>query len=170
MRVNMQWRWSLVTIRRYSGSSNYRLSKSVSNYLKLNGVVKAHSTFGEIGTLNQSSINQPTGLVRDYVIVRDNGFDLGVESSTVPDSRNYNRTPHEPDHDWWHSQPDKFLLNPDYLISVSLRTHNTEMRVFTKPAFVESANHKDTKMSMEQQRRNVNGNDFVEMNTKVLGT
>lgn len=113
-----------MTIRRYSELIKLPTFEERFRYLKLNGVV-AHSTFGGNRYLNQEFYKSANWLeVRDYVIVRDNGFDLGVEFDdyripgtiivhhmnpiTIDDIINQT----------------EFLLNPDYLISVSLRTHN----------------------------------------------
>jgi hypothetical protein len=129
-----------VTIRRYSELIKLPTFEERFRYLKLNGVV-AHSTFGGNRYLNQEFYKSANWLeVRDYVIVRDNGFDLGVEFDdyripgtiivhhmnpiTIDDIINQT----------------EFLLNPDYLISVSLRTHNGIHygdEGILKPAFVE---------------------------------
>lgn len=92
-------------------------------YLKLNGVV-GQETFGFDRYLNQQFYrhNPKWKSVRDFVIIRDNGCDLGVEGYDI----------HGPIlvH---HMNPltlqdieeeSDFLLNPEYLISTILNTHN----------------------------------------------
>lgn len=129
-----------MTIRRYSELIKLPTFEERFRYLKLDGVV-AHSTFGGSRYLNQEFYKSANWLeVRDYVIVRDNGFDLGVEFDdyripgtiivhhmnpiTVDDIINQT----------------EFLLNPEYLISTRLRTHNALHygdESILRPAFVE---------------------------------
>lgn len=92
------------------------------NYLKLDGVV-GKETFGFDRIFNQQFYKSKEWLrVRDFVIVRDNGCDLGVEGHEIygkilihhmnpislDDIRNVT----------------DFLLNPEYLISTITNTHN----------------------------------------------
>ena len=92
------------------------------NYLKLGGKVGSE-TFGYDRYLNQKFYHSyEWQRIRDYVIIRDNGCDLGIDGyfiqggiilhhmNQVEPIDYINRT------DW--------LLNPDYLICVSLDTHN----------------------------------------------
>lgn len=92
------------------------------NYLKLNGVV-ANETFGFDRYLNQRFYKSSEWKkIRQQIIIRDNGCDLGCK-----------------DHDIYgqiiihHMNPiliediennPEILLNPEYLISVSIETHN----------------------------------------------
>lgn len=91
------------------------------NYLKLNGRV-GEETFGCHRYLNQVFYHSKEWRrIRDFVIVRDNGCDLGVSGYdifgkilihhmnpiTADDIRNRS----------------DYLLNPDYLICVSHMTH-----------------------------------------------
>lgn len=91
-------------------------------YLKIGGSVGSE-TFGFDRYLNQTFYNSKEWKsVRDFVIVRDNGCDLGVEGYDIH-GRIYIH----------HMNPiivkdiitaSEFLLNPDYLISTTHNTHN----------------------------------------------
>lgn len=91
-------------------------------YLKLSGVI-GEETFGFDRYLNQQFYTSELWKsVRNKVIIRDNGCDLGVEGHeiqkqilihhmnpiTIGDIRSMS----------------KFLLNPEYLISTTHETHN----------------------------------------------
>ena len=91
-------------------------------YLKLDGII-GDSTFGFDRYINQRFYRSKEWLsVRDFVIVRDEGMDMG--------------TPDHPIHGRilvHHMNPisikdisdaTEFLLNPEYLICVSHNTHN----------------------------------------------
>ena len=92
------------------------------NYLKLSGNV-GKETFGFDRYLNQKFYKSPEWLsVRDYVIVRDNGCDLGIAGREI-----YGRILVH------HINPitkedilsnSKFLFDPEYLISTMDSTHN----------------------------------------------
>ena len=91
-------------------------------YLKLDGRVGAE-TFGFDRYLNQAFYKSDEWLsIRDYVITRDNGCDLGVEGYEI-----YGRIIIH------HMNPitkedilqrSKFLINPEYLITTIKRTHD----------------------------------------------
>lgn len=91
-------------------------------YLKLGGVV-GRSTFGFDRWVNQRFYSLPEWKsVRDFVILRDNGCDLGIlgleiysgllvhhmNSMTVDDIRH----------------KEEWIIDPNFLITTSLRTHN----------------------------------------------
>ena len=91
-------------------------------YLMLGGMV-GESTFGFERYLNQNFYNtrEWKSLRRD-IIIRDNGCDLGVDGFSIPSKIIIH-----------HMNPiavndivdcSDFLMNPEYLICVSLRTHN----------------------------------------------
>lgn len=105
-------------------------------YLKLNGQV-GKDTFGFDRWLNQIFYRDPEWKsIRDYVIVRDNGCDLGVDGYEI----NGRILVH-------HMNPitkmdiverTEYLLDPEYLISTVHRTHNAihygdESLLFTMP-------------------------------------
>ena len=91
-------------------------------YLRLNGRV-GEDTFGFDRYLNQVFYrSQKWKSVRDYVIVRDNGCDLGIEGREIRGKVYIH-----------HMNPitlediereSAFLLDPEYLISVTHDTHN----------------------------------------------
>lgn len=91
-------------------------------YLRLDGVV-GEDTFGFDRYLNQTFYrSQRWKRVRDQVIIRDNGCDLGIEGHEI-----YGKVLIH------HMNPitirdieneSDFLLNPEYLICVTHNTHN----------------------------------------------
>lgn len=109
-------------IRTYSELITISNYKDRYNYLKLMGSV-GDSTFGFDRYLNQSFYTSKEWLsIRDQVIIRDNGCDLGVEGYEIH-GRIYIH----------HMNPilpkdivdtTEFLLNPEYLITTTHETHN----------------------------------------------
>ena len=109
-------------IRRYSELSRLKSFKDRYEYLQLSGSVGA-DTFGFDRCLNQVFYKSSEWKsVRDFVIVRDNGCDLGIEGHEI-----YGKILIH------HMNPisvedilkrSDFLLNPEYLISTILTTHN----------------------------------------------
>lgn len=109
-------------IRTYTELSRLTTFKERYQYLKLNGSVGA-DTFGFDRYMNQNFYrSREWKSIRDQVIVRDCGCDLGVEGYEIH-GRIYihhmnpilledieNRT--------------EFLLNPEYLITTTHNTHN----------------------------------------------
>jgi hypothetical protein len=91
------------------------------NYLKLNGRV-AEETFGFDRWLNQVFYRSPQWKrIRNQVIIRDNGCDLGIVGRDIPD-RIYVH----------HMNPlllndiknqTEYLTNPNFLICTSFMTH-----------------------------------------------
>jgi len=92
------------------------------NYLSLRGVV-ANETFGFDRYLNQKFYrSQEWKRVRDYVIIRDHGCDMGLPGHEIHDQiivHHMNPISLEE----IENNPE-ILLDPDYLICVSLETHN----------------------------------------------
>lgn len=108
-------------VKTYSELSKLKTFDERFRYLKLNGQVGS-DTFGFDRYLNQKFYNsQMWRRVRDQIIVRDNGCDLGIDS--------------EPIHGIvivHHINPlmleditelTEYVLNPEYLICVSDKTH-----------------------------------------------
>lgn len=92
------------------------------HYLSLKGQ-PFDQTFGQERYLNQRFYNSAEWRrIRNLVIVRDNGCDLGIEGRELH-SRIYihHMNPMRPE-DLLEFNPD--VLNPEYLISVSHNTHN----------------------------------------------
>lgn len=109
-------------IRTYSELSQLDTYKERFLYLKLDGAV-GHDTFGFDRYLNQKFYQSiEWKRIRDQVIVRDNGCDLGVDGYDIH-ARIYIH----------HMNPilpkdivdqTEFLLNPEYLICTTHSTHN----------------------------------------------
>ncbi|MBQ8134796.1 MAG: hypothetical protein IJ192_10395 [Clostridia bacterium] len=109
-------------LRTYKELSRLKTFEERFAYLQLKGVI-GKETFGFDRVFNQMFYHsQEWKSIRDKVIIRDNGCDLGVSGYDIygkivihhmnPISMNdiENRT--------------DFLLNPDYLICTTLNTHN----------------------------------------------
>lgn len=111
-----------MSIRTYSELSKLRTFKERYEYLKLSSVV-GEDTFGYDRYLNQQFYKSKAWKrVRDQVIIRDNGCDLGIDDRYI-NSRIYVH----------HMNPitksdiinlTEYLLNPEYLICVSKNTHD----------------------------------------------
>lgn len=91
-------------------------------YLQLSGKV-GKDTFGFDRYLNQNFYRSAEWKrVRDQVIVRDNGCDLGIEDRMIPGKILIHHMNPIAAHDILDATD--ILLNPEYLISVSHITHN----------------------------------------------
>lgn len=111
-----------MSIRSFSELSKLKTFEERYQYLRLDGVV-GEDTFGFERYLNQTFYrSQRWKKVRDQVIVRDNGCDLGIEGHEI-----YGKVLIH------HMNPitildieneSDFLLNPEYLICVTHNTHN----------------------------------------------
>ena len=111
-----------MNIRSYSELISFETFEERFNYLKLKGEV-GKETFGFDRYLNQIFYKDPEWLrVRDKVIVRDNGCDLGILDREI-----YSRILVH------HMNPitkedilskSKYLLDPEYLICASKNTHD----------------------------------------------
>lgn len=109
-------------IRNYTELSSLETFEERFDYLKLGGAVGAE-TFGYERYLNQKFYRSPEWKrVRDEVILRDNGCDLGCEGYLIPSRIIIH-----------HLNPIDIsdielvtanLLNPEFLICVSHDTHN----------------------------------------------
>lgn len=109
-------------IRTYSELITLRTFKDRFEYLKLDGIV-GEETFGFDRYMNQIFYkSREWTSVRQSVIIRDNGCDLGVEGYEIHgkilihhmNPINLSDIVHKTDE----------LLNPDYLITTVLSTHN----------------------------------------------
>lgn len=110
------------TIRTYSELARLPTFEERFEYLKLSGEVGA-DTFGFDRYLNQIFYRSAEWKrVRDMVIIRDNGCDLGMEGNEIFGRvLIHHMNPVSIDDIKNRSQ---ILLDPEYLISVSHRTHN----------------------------------------------
>lgn len=111
-----------MNIKTYSELSKLTTFEERYRYLRLGGRV-GEETFGFDRWINQMFYKDPEWLkIRDEVIIRDNGCDLGIEGREI-----YSRIIVH------HMNPitkadildrSEFLLNPEYLICTVKNTHN----------------------------------------------
>lgn len=109
-------------IRSYTELSALKTFEERFRYLQLNGVV-AEETFGFDRIINQRFYRSPEWRsIRDRVIIRDNGCDLGIEGHEI-----FGRVVIH------HMNPVRLkdfdelsdiLLNPEYMIATTHATHN----------------------------------------------
>ena len=110
------------TIRTYSELVQLPTFEERFRYLKLDGLV-GKDTFGFDRYLNQEFYRSKEWKeVRDFVIVRDNGCDLGMDGYEIAGRIYIHHMNPITVNDIVHSSD--FLLNPDYLICMSHNTHN----------------------------------------------
>lgn len=110
------------TIRTYSELMRLPTFEERFRYLKLDGLV-GKDTFGFDRYLNQEFYRSKEWKeVRDFVIVRDNGCDLGMDGYEIVGRIYIHHMNPITVNDIVHSSD--FLLNPDYLVCVSHNTHN----------------------------------------------
>lgn len=109
-------------IRRYSELSRLKTFKERYEYLRLNGKV-GEETFGFDRYLNQIFYKSDEWkAIRDFVIVRDDGCDLGVKGYEIRGRiLIHHMNPILPEDILKRSD---LLLNPDYLITTVISTHN----------------------------------------------
>lgn len=125
------------SIKRYSELIKLRTFKERFEYLRLNGNV-CEDTFGYNRYLNQIFYKSPEWLrIRNYVITRDNGCDLGIPEREIRGTRILIH----------HMNPitekdilnrSDYLLNPEYLITTIKVTHDaihygTEELLYSDP-------------------------------------
>lgn len=92
------------------------------HYLKLDGVV-GRSTFGFDRWINQYFYRRPEWKsVRDFVIVRDNGCDLGIFGFEIHSGLLVHHMNPITAEDIQHGE--EWIVDPNFLITTSLRTHN----------------------------------------------
>jgi hypothetical protein len=108
-------------IRRYSELRDLTSIYDRYDYLKLTGVV-GKATFGFDRYLNQVFYRSPEWKrIRNIVIVRDNGCDLGIEGFEIHDRILVHHM--NPINVRDISQRNRDVLNPEFLICTSLMTH-----------------------------------------------
>lgn len=110
-------------IRTYSELSKIKTFKDKYNYLKLGGNV-CDETFGFDRYLNQMFYkSEEWKRVRNYVITRDNGCDLGDPNHKIIDDKilvhHMNPITKEDI-----IEKNEIIFNPDYLITTSKKTHD----------------------------------------------
>jgi hypothetical protein len=111
-----------MNVRTYSELSKLETFEERYQYLKLDGAV-GKETFGFDRFINQSFYrSHEWKAIRDFVIVRDGGCDLGVEGYEIRGKIFiHHLNPILPKDIEAQSE---FLLNPEYLISAAHLTHN----------------------------------------------
>ena len=93
-------------------------------YLRLNGKV-AEETFGPERQINQEFYHSGIWLpLRDRIIARDNGRDLGLIGYDIPDGVTIIVHHLNPITIRDIIEQTDFLLNPEFLITTTLNTHN----------------------------------------------
>lgn len=124
-----------MAIKTYSELCKFSTFNERFNYLRLNGKV-GDSTFGSARYLNQKFYREDAEWleVRDLVIIRDNGCDLGIIGHEITGYRDPKTGRYiKPTILIHHLNPltkedilqrTQFLLDPEYLICVTLNTHN----------------------------------------------
>ena len=123
-------------IRTYSELITLPTFKDRFNYLQLNGLV-GKETFGFDRYLNQQFYkSQEWKRIRDIVILRDNGCDLGVEGYEIRGRILIHHMNPITDYDIQNNS--KILLDTEYLICVTHNTHNAihygdESLIYTGP-------------------------------------
>lgn len=112
-----------IMIRSYSELSKLETFEDRFNYLRLNGQV-GRDTFGFDRIFNQRFyLSREWKRIRDHVIVRDNGCDLGVEGYEIHGQRIVIHHLNPISLEDIEKQTD-FLLDPEYLITTIHSTHN----------------------------------------------
>jgi hypothetical protein len=108
--------------RSYSELCLYHTFEERFDYLKLHGAV-GNTTFGFDRWINQSFYHSYEWKnVRDYVIIRDGGCDLGIPGYELyANLLVHHMNPVSMDDIVHHVD---WILDPNFLITVSLRTHN----------------------------------------------
>lgn len=114
---------TMTFIRTYTELSKLKTFEERYNYLKLDGIV-GEETFGFDRYLNQRFYQNDIEWkrVRDYVIMRDLGCDLGIEDREIQGTITVHHMNPLSKHDLLNRT--EFLLNPEYLIATSRTTHN----------------------------------------------
>lgn len=112
-----------MSIRTYSELSKLATFKERFNYLSLNGQV-GKDTFGFDRIFNQKFYTSKEWRhIRDLVIVRDNGCDLGIEGYDIVGQNLIIHHINPISLEDIESKSD-ILLNPEYLITTTHNTHN----------------------------------------------
>lgn len=109
-------------IRRYSALKRIDTFEDRFRYLRLQGSI-GRDTFGFDRHINQAFYKSREWRdARDFVIVRDNGCDLGIDGYEIhSDILIHHMNPVRPD-DIIHAR--EWILDPEYLITTTHTTHN----------------------------------------------
>lgn len=108
--------------RRYSELEHLRTLEERFHYLKLGGHV-GHETFGHDRWINQNFyMSRDWREIRDFVLIRDNGCDLGVPGFEIHDRPVVHHMNPMNAADIVHGDPRN--TDPEFLILTTHRTHN----------------------------------------------
>lgn len=109
-------------MRTYSQLARLRTFDERFEYLKL-GAAVGEATFGHERWLNQQFYRSREWRdVRDEVIARDLGYDLGIEGRSIMKQLHVHHMNPIDLPDLYDFNPD--VLRPEYLVTVSIQTHN----------------------------------------------
>lgn len=131
-----------MSIKTYSELIQFQTFEERFQYLQLNGSV-GKETFGFDRYLNQIFYRSSEWKrIRDKVIIRDNGCDLGIEDRMIGNRILIHHMNPINDNDI--IDLTDILLNPEYLICVSHKTHNAihygNEDLLVKPPTIRSKN------------------------------
>ena len=122
MEVHLKMSMIMMSINTYSELIKIPTFEERFEYLRLNGIV-GKDTFGFDRYINQKFYRSSEWKrIRDQVIVRDNGCDLGIEDRMIVGRILIHHMNPITDRDILNVTD--LLLNPEYLICVSHITHN----------------------------------------------
>lgn len=111
-----------MVIKTYSELSKLRTFEDRFNYLVEDCVV-GESIFGGSRWINQEFYrSKEWKAIRDTVIIRDNGMDLGIDGMPINGRAIVHHMIPLRKEDFLYRTP--FLLDPEYMITVSHQTHN----------------------------------------------
>lgn len=112
----------MTTIRTYSNMRRFETFEDRFDYLKLGGGV-GRETFGFDRWINQTFYrSRQWQLVRDHVVARDLGRDLGVEGHDIHEKLLVHHMNPMSVEDIVHA--DESILDPEFLITTTHLTHN----------------------------------------------
>lgn len=112
----------MMIIRTYQELIKFKTFKERYRYLKLGGKV-GEEIFGFDRYLNQKFYRSAEWKrIRDYVILRDNACDLGIEDREIDNRIIIHHINPLTKYDVINQT--EFLLNPDYMICTTKRTHD----------------------------------------------
>lgn len=110
------------TSKSYTELSRFLTFEDRYNYLRMGGVVGA-ATFGHLRFINQNFYTSRLWRsIRDEVILRDNGCDLGILDREIHDKIIIHHMNVITEDDIQYGTD--FLLSPEFLVCVSTTTHN----------------------------------------------
>jgi hypothetical protein len=109
-------------IKTYTDLSQLQTFEDRFEYLRLGGIV-AHQTFGLDREINQDFYSSREWQdVRRYVLIRDNGCDLGVDGYEIHvNPLVHHMNPMTVDDIVHHEE---WILDPEFLITTTIDTHN----------------------------------------------